>query len=153
MPETAAEIETLVVACPADGTLNRVPREKLNQDPKCGRCRKPLFEGKPVQLTAASFDAHAAKSELPLVIDFWAQWCGPCHQMAPQFEAAAALIEPRARLGKLNTETEQAIAARYAIRGIPTLVLVDKGREVARTSGAMPSAAIVQWVEKALAPV
>jgi thioredoxin 2 len=152
MPQTAPEIETLVIACPTDGALNRVPSGKLSRDPKCGRCHKPLFQGKPVELTAASFDRHA-KSDLPLVIDFWAEWCGPCRQMAPQFEAAAALIEPRARLGKLNTETEQAIAGRYAIRGIPTLVLVNKGQEVARTSGAMPTAAIVQWVEKALARV
>jgi thioredoxin 2 len=153
MPETAAEIETLVIACPADGTLNRVPRDKLNRDPKCGRCHQPLFEGKPVQLTAANFEAHAARSDLPLVIDFWAEWCGPCHQMAPQFEAAAGKIEPRARLGKLDTESEQAIAARYAIRGIPTLVLVNKGKEGARTSGAMPASAIVQWIEKSLASI
>lgn len=145
-----SEVETLVIACPHDAARNRVPRDKLTQNPKCGRCHRPLFQGKPVQLTAANFDKHAA-GDLPLVIDFWAAWCAPCHQMAPQFEAAAARIEPRARLGKLDTEAEQAIAARYAIRSIPSLVLVRNGQEIARTAGAMPTSAIVQWVEQALA--
>ena len=142
--------ETLVVACPTDAALNRVPRDKLDQNPKCGRCHNPLFQGKAVELHAGNFDSHALKSGLPLVIDFWAEWCGPCRMMTPNFEKAASLLEPRVRLGKLDTEAEAAIAQRYAIRGIPSMVMISKGREVARTSGAMPTAAIVDWVKQAL---
>lgn len=147
-PTTAAE--TLVVACPSDASLNRVPRAKLDQNPKCGKCHKPLFQGKVVELNAANFNSHALKSDLPVVIDFWAEWCGPCRMMTPNFEKAAPLLEPRVRLGKLDTEAEPAIAGRYGIRGIPSMIMVRKGREVARTSGAMPTAAIVDWVEQAL---
>jgi thioredoxin 2 len=145
-----AAAETLVVACPTDGSLNRVPRSKLDRNPKCGRCHNPLFQGKAVELNAANFGSHALKSDLPLVIDFWAEWCGPCRMMTPNFEKAAALLEPRVRLGKLDTEAEPAIAGRYAIRGIPSMVMIRKGREIARTSGAMPTSAIVGWVEQAL---
>ena len=147
-PATAAD--TLVVACPTDATLNRVPRAKLDQHPKCGKCHKPLFQGTAVELNAANFDSHALKSDLPVVIDFWAEWCGPCRMMTPNFEKAAPLLEPRVRLGKLDTEAEPAIAQRYGIRGIPSMVMIKKGQEVARTSGAMPTSAIVAWVEGAL---
>ena len=146
----AEAAETLVVACPWDALLNRLPRSKLDRNPKCGRCHRPLFTGKAVELNGASFDSHALKSGLPLVIDFWAEWCGPCRMMTPNFEKAAPLLEPRVRLGKLDTEAEPAIAQRYAIRGIPSMVMITKGREVARTSGAMPTTAIVDWVEQAL---
>ena len=143
--------ETLLVACPHDGSLNRVPRARLDQKPSCGKCHRPLFMGRPVDLTAAIFDRHVVQSDLPVVIDFWAAWCGPCRMMSPAFEAAAALLEPTVRLAKLDTEAEPAIAARYAIKGIPSMILIRKGREVARTSGVMPTAQIVQWVEQALA--
>ena len=146
----AEAAETLVVACPSDGSLNRVPRAKLHSNPKCGRCHNPLFQGKAVELNAANFDTHALKSDLPIVIDFWAEWCGPCRMMTPNFEMAAPRLEPRVRLGKLDTEAEPAIAQRYSIRGIPSMVMIRKGREVARTSGAMPTSAIVDWVEQAL---
>ena len=146
----AEAAEMLVVACPSDASLNRVPRAKLDRNPSCGRCHKPLFQGRAVELNAANFDSHALKSELPLVIDFWAEWCGPCRMMTPNFEMAVPRLEPRARLGKLDTEAEPAIARRYGIRGIPSMVMIRKGREVARTSGAMPMAAIVDWVEQAL---
>ena len=149
-PSPAAAAETLVVACPSDAALNRVPRAKLDKNPKCGRCHKPLFQGKAVELSAANFDAHALKSDLPIVIDFWAEWCGPCRMMTPNFEKAVPLLEPRVRLGKLDTEAEPAIAGRYGIRGIPSMIMIRKGREIARTSGAMPTSAIVAWVEQAL---
>ena len=148
---SAAEaVEMLVVACPTDASLNRVPRAKLDRNPKCGRCHNLLFQGKAVELKAANFDTHAFKSDLPIVIDFWAEWCGPCRMMTPNFEMAVPRLEPRVRLGKLDTEAEPAIAQRYGIRGIPSMVLIRKGREVARTSGAMPTSAIVDWVEQAL---
>lgn len=142
--------EMLVVACPTDASLNRVPRAKLDQKPKCGRCHNPLFQGKAVELNAANFYSHTLKSDVPIVIDFWAEWCGPCRMMSPNFEMAVPRLEPLVRLGKLDTEAEPAIAQRYGIRGIPSMVMIRKGREIARTSGAMPTSAIVDWVEQAL---
>jgi thioredoxin 2 len=146
----AAAAEMLVVACPTDASLNRVPRAKLDRKPKCGRCHNPLFQGKAVELNAANFDAHTLKSDVPIVIDFWAEWCGPCRMMTPNFEMAVPRLEPRVRLGKLDTEAQPAIAQRYGIRGIPSMVMIRKGQEIARTSGAMPTSAIVDWVEQAL---
>lgn len=146
--EAAAEM--LVVACPTDASLNRVPRAKLDRNPKCGKCHSPLFQGKPVELNAANFETHALKSDLPIVIDFWAEWCAPCRMMTPAFEAAARQLEPRVRLSKLDTEAEPTIAGRYGIRGIPSMVMIRNGQEIARTSGAMPTSAIVAWIEQAL---
>jgi thioredoxin 2 len=141
----------LIIICPKCATANRVPQARLGAHGKCGRCGSPLFDGHPVTLGAQDFDAHAVKSDIPLLVDFWAPWCGPCQQMTPAFAQAAMQLEPLVRLGKLNTEAEQGIAARYGIRSIPTLILLRKGREIARKSGAMPASAIVSWVRQATA--
>lgn len=131
--------------------MNRLPPERLDQSPRCGRCHQPLFRGRPLALTTGDFDRHALRSELPLLVDFWAPWCAPCLAMAPQFEAAAQALEPRMRLAKVDTEAETTLAARYGIRSIPTLVLIRGGRELARQSGALSREQIVDWARRALA--
>ena len=138
--------DTKIIPCPSCAGLNRVPSAKLGAGGKCGKCSAPLFTGLPVTLTSANFAAHSMKSDIPLLVDFWASWCGPCLQMAPAFEAAAVQLEPHVRLGKLDTAAEEAIAGRYQIRSIPTLAILSKGQEITRKAGAMPVSAIVSWV-------
>ena len=138
------------VVCPHCDAVNRVPAERLGEEAKCGKCRASLFAGAPLALDEGRFAKHLGRGDLPLVVDFWAPWCAPCRAMAPAFEAVARRIEPRARLIKVNTEEAQALAGRYGIRSIPTLVIFRGGREVARTSGAMDAAALENWIRRSL---
>ena len=133
------------VVCPSCNATNRIPEDRLGEAPKCGKCGEPVFAGKPVELTDASFQKHISRNDVPVVVDFWAPWCGPCKMMAPAFEQAAAELEPAARLAKLNTDESQGTAAQYNIRSIPTLALFRNGREVARQAGAMSATDIVEW--------
>ncbi|NQV79582.1 MAG: thioredoxin TrxC [Alphaproteobacteria bacterium] len=136
-----------IIPCPSCQASNRVPDSKPHDQAKCGKCGAKLFQGKPIALDGASFDRHARAADLPLMVDFWAEWCGPCKMMAPQFEAAAKTLEPRVRLGKVDTEANQDLAARFNIRSIPTMILFRGGKEVARVSGAMSAPQLQTWVE------
>lgn len=138
------------VVCPYCAAVNRIPVERLKDRPKCGKCSMEIFASKPVDLTSAGFHKQIANTEIPVLVDFWAEWCGPCKVMAPEFQKAAAALEPNVRLAKVNTETEQQIAAQYEIRSIPTMILFKGGKEVARQSGAMMSSQIQQWVKSQL---
>jgi len=142
---------SILIPCPSCDTLNRLPAERRGEPGKCGHCHRPLFTAHPIDLTLARFSRHADAADLPLLVDFWASWCGPCRVMAPVFEQAAQRFEPRLRFAKVDTDAEQELAARYRIQAIPTMILLQGGRELARHSGAVPASELNRWIEQHLA--
>jgi thioredoxin 2 len=142
-----AEVQDkLLIVCPRCGTANRVPSSRIGEDPKCGKCGRSILDGTPAALDDAGFDAFVTRTGLPVVVDFWADWCGPCHAMAPAFEKAAAELKARVQFAKVDTERARNVSMRFGIRSIPTLILFRNGAEVARISGARDARSLVGWV-------
>ena len=139
--------DALQIVCPHCHAVNRVPAARTGDGAQCGKCHQPLFTAHPVELDDASFQRHVERSDIPVVVDFWAPWCGPCRMMAPVFEQAAARMEPRVRFVKVNTDAAQGLAARFGIRSIPTLAIFKGGREVSRQAGALDFGRLTHWIQ------
>ena len=138
----------MITMCTSCGGLNNIPEEKLDKNPNCGKCKEPLYKGKPISMTGAQLTRAIEKTGELLIVDFWATWCGPCQQFAPTFKQVAAQLEPKARFIKIETEKEQAISAKYNIRSIPTLAIFKNGKEIDRVSGAMSASDFSNWINK-----
>ena len=142
--------EKLHIVCPHCHTTNRIAVDQLGGEANCGSCHQPLITGEPILLDASSFAKHVGRSQFPVVVDFWAPWCGPCRSMAPAFEQAANTLKTQAQLVKLDTEAHPQASAPYNIRSIPTMVVFKEGKELGRISGAMPASEIIRWVNSVI---
>lgn len=135
------------IVCGHCDSVVRVPGDRLSQAPRCPKCHNAVVEGHPLALRTANFDRHVTRNDLPVIVDFWAPWCGPCLSMAPNYEEASRRLQTQARFAKVNSDDEPALSARFGIRGIPTLIAFRRGKEVARQSGAMDLGTLLQWLQ------